>query len=92
MTKVKPIVCALLLTLTLSSAALAGNIPVTRATGNIPVTRATGNIPVPRAAGNIPVPRASGNIPVPRSAWNMPSFSENIGRLIQLLVESGALF
>ena len=90
MTQLKPTICAVLLTITVSSTALAGNIP-TR-TGNIP-TR-TGNIPtrtgnIPTRTGNIPT--RTGVVPT-RNADGQFDFSENLGRLVRLLLESGVLF
>lgn len=88
MTQLKIALCAFFLTFTISSTALAGNIPVLRTSGNIPVPRTSGNIPVLRTSGNIPVPRSNSSINVEARF----SLSQNIGRLIQLLIENGGLF
>ena len=97
MTQLKPMICAALLTVTLASTALAGNIP-TRS-GNI-ATR-TGNIPT--RSGNIAtrtgnIPTRSGNIATrtgivsPGIVDSQSGLSDNIGRLVRLLLENGFLF
>jgi len=99
MSYVKPTICAVLLVITLSSTALAGNIAPR--SGNIAPAR-SGNI-APARSGNI-APARSGNIAPARSgnvavqpasssdARGRFDFSSQIGSLFQLLLESGMLF
>lgn len=96
MKRLKNTLCVLGLTLSLSSVTFAGNI-------GLPRTNASGNIGLPRAnaSGNIGLPRASatGNIGLPRSSRGSYSpfdldstLSGNIGFLIRLVIEGGAIF
>jgi len=91
MSYLKPSICAVLLVMSISSTALAGNI--TPRSGNIAPTR-SGNI-APTRSGNI-APTRSGNI-TPTRAGIVPVDSLDRGRfgftfLFQLLLESGLLF
>ena len=83
MSYLKSIICAVLLVAAMSSAAMAGNIPAVRSTAS-----RTGNIPAASRTGNIPVSATDAS----RNTSGRFGFSENISRLIQLLLESGALF
>lgn len=101
MSYLKPSICALLLVMTLSSTALAGNIAprsgniAPSRSGNIAPNR-SGNI-APNRSGNI-VPSRSGNIAPNRSgivpAGSSFDTSSRYGFtfLFQLLLESGLLF
>jgi len=95
MTQIKPTICAVLLLITISSTALAGNIPsrsgnISSRTGNIPsqsgnISSRTGNIP--SRSGNIS--SRTGIIPTSINNDSQFGFSETISRLIQLLLENG---
>jgi hypothetical protein len=99
MSYLKPSICAVLLVMSISSTALAGNI--TPRSGNITPSR-SGNITpsrngdiTPTRSGNI-TPTRSGNITPTRSGI-VPADSLDRGRfgfnfLFQLLLESGLLF
>jgi len=81
MSYVKPTICAVLLVITISSTAVAGNI----------APSLSGNI-APSRSGNI-APSRSGNIAVqPADARGRFDFSSPITSLFQLLLESGMLF
>jgi len=91
MSYLKPSICAVLLVMSISSTALAGNI--TPRSGNITPSR-SGNI-TPSRSGNI-TPTRSGNITPTRSGI-VPAGSLDRGRfgfnfLFQLLLESGLVF
>ena len=95
MAQIKSTICAVALLITISSTVLAGNIPsrsgnIASRTGNIPsrsgnIASRTGNIP--SQSGNIA--SRSGIIPDSAQSGSLFGFSENIGRLIQLLLQSG---
>ncbi len=94
MSYLKPSICAMLLVMTISSTALAGNIAPR--SGNITPSR-SGNI-TPSRSGNI-TPSRSGNITPSRSGivTSTDSSVDTRGRfgfslLVQLLLESGLLF
>jgi hypothetical protein len=104
MNSFRPTICALVLTITLSSSALAGNIGGlrTNAAGNIGGlrTNAAGNIGGLRisATGNIGGLRTSSAVNLDgssnssgRTAYAELAFS-NIGGMILILLESAALF
>ena len=86
MTKLKPTICAVLLTISISSTALAGNIPTrtSNSTGNIPTRK--GNIPTRTSNSTGNIPTRTGIIPT------RFDFSESFGRMFQLLLDSGVLF
>jgi hypothetical protein len=99
MSYLKPSICAVLLVMSISSMALAGNITprsgniTPSRTGNITPSR-TGNI-TPSRTGNI-TPNRSGNI-TPNRSGIVPVDSLDRGQfgftfLFQLLLESGLLF
>ena len=83
MSYLKPSICAVLLVMSLSSMALAGNI--TPRSGNITPSR-SGNI-TPSRSGNI-TPSRSGIVPV--DSFDRGQFGFTF--LFQLLLESGLLF
>jgi hypothetical protein len=81
----KSTILGLVLTMVVSSTALAGNIGGLRTTGNIGGTRAAGNIGGTKSAVSQVVPVVSSE----RSRLDM--VSENFASLIRLLLDSGAL-
>ena len=83
MSYLKPSICAVLLVMSISSTALAGNI--TPRSGNIAPTR-SGNI-APTRSGNI-TPTRAGIVPVDSLDRGRFGFTF----LFQLLLESGLLF
>ena len=83
MSYLKPSICAMLLVMSISSTALAGNI--TPRSGNITPSR-SGNI-TPSRTGNI-TPTRSGIVPVDSLDRGQFGFTF----LFQLLLESGLLF
>lgn len=104
MNRFRPTICALVLTITLSSSALAGNIGGlrTNAAGNIGGlrTNAAGNIGGLRtsATGNIGGLRGSSTVNIDGSSTNSGrtlygdfAFS-NIGGMLLLLIETATLF
>jgi hypothetical protein len=100
MKRFTPTVQAMILTMLISSTALAGHIAVGRTAGNIPGGRAAGNIAGGRAAGNI----AGGRAATLGGPSNNPALMNHNARidfeaaisgtfagLLRMLLESGAL-
>ena len=95
MTQLKPVIFAVVLVIAICSTVHAGNTPtrsgnIATRTGNIPtrsgnIATRTGNIPT--RTGNIAT--RTGIIPTSFNSDSRFGFSENISRLIQLLLESG---
>lgn len=87
MTRFRPTLCAFVLSMTLVSPVLAGNIAGTRSNGNIAGTRSNGNIAGTRtnAAGNIPGVEAS-------RTDRQSQISQGVFALIRLMFETGVLF
>jgi hypothetical protein len=94
MNRFKPTICALVLTMTISSSALAGNIGglKTNAAGNIGGLRtsSTGNIGGLRTNSVSSVDTSSNSLG--RRLDIELAFSGNIGGMIRLLIETAALF
>jgi hypothetical protein len=92
----KPTILVLVLTMTLSFTAVAGNIGGPRTAGNIAGLRTSGNIGGPRTAGNIGGPKSTGIVPVVRSGISTRFDFENaisggFAGLLRMLLESGSL-
>jgi|GEM_PF-2490616 len=95
MTRIKPTICAIALSMVLSSSALAGNIGGLRTTaaGNIGGMR-TGNIGGTRT-GNIGGMRSNSNVPFayePRTSDRQSLVSEGVFTFIRFMLETGTLF
>jgi hypothetical protein len=97
MKALKPTIFALILTMVISSTAMAGNIGGTRIAGNIGGARAAGNIGGARSAGTIGGPRTMFSSPVDLTtrASRLDVETAILGslrNLLGLLLESSALF
>jgi hypothetical protein len=95
-----PTLLSIILTMVISSTALAGNIAGGRAAGHIAGGRAAGNIAGGRATGNIAGGRAAAAYPNSSITPHLNSarsldfegvFSGTLTGLIRMLLESGAL-
>ena len=82
-------ILASILTIIVSSTALAGNIAGGRIAGHIPLGRAAGNIPVGRTSTAVNDP---GVLPIRTSRFDLESaVSGSLAGLIRMLLDSGAL-
>lgn len=87
MKALQPTISALLLTIFLSTTALAGQIPGLRTAGQIPAPRTAGHIPAPRSNSAVQSNRAT------RASWfDLDSaISGSFAGVIRMLLDSGAL-
>ena len=88
----RPTLAALILTITVSSTALAGNIGGLRSAGNIGGLRSTGNIGGTRSAAISPSQSPSFTVSSEAGRFNVESaLSGSFAGLIRMLFEAGAL-
>lgn len=88
----RPTLAALILTITVSSTALAGNIGGLRSAGNIGGLRSTGNIGGTRSAAISPSQSPSFTVSSEIGRFNVESaLSGSFAGLIRMLFEAGAL-
>ena len=88
----RPTLAALILTITVSSTALAGNIGGLRSAGNIGGLRSTGNIGGTRSAAISPSQSPSFTVSSETGRFNVESaLSGSFAGLIRMLFEAGAL-
>jgi hypothetical protein len=85
MKRLTPTILASILTIAVSSTALAGNIPVGRMAGHIPLGRAAGNIPVGRASSSVNNPAV---FPTTTARFDLESA---FAGLIRMLFDGAAL-
>ncbi len=89
MKRLTPTILASILTIMISSTALAGNIAAGRIAGHIPIGRAAGNIPGGRATSTINNPAV---FPTTTSRFELGSaVSGSFAGLIRMLLDGAAL-
>ena len=92
MKSLRPIISALVLTMFLSTAALAGQIGGLRTAGQIGGLRTEGQIGAPRTAGQIGAPRANSAIQINQTIRESRfDLESTVAGLIRMLLDGGAL-